>query len=214
LVVRSTSSVPRPELSPPRRSCILLAAARPLRLRTHATAPCYTPLNDGSRDVTEAMWWWRNHPPIRQLSCRPVCFPVGYPDSSSFKHACLKLQAASTLIGPTPVGVFCSSPVQPRLTAAELSSPKPVVSMLPKASPEIMIQPPPSVPTGGGVPVPGRTTCSRNTRYRAGATPYPYRTSTGWIAPTSPGARKQRLIRERQHDRYTAASEVDCPRGQ
>ena len=28
----------------------------------------------------------------------------------------------------------------------------------------------------------------RNTRYRAGATPYPNRTFTGWIAPASPGA--------------------------
>ena len=34
---------------------------------------------------------------------------------------------------------------------------------------------------------------SRNTRYRAGATPYPDRTSTGWIAPASPGAREQTL---------------------
>src|SRR3954453_12743609 len=33
----------------------------------------------------------------------------------------------------------------------------------------------------------------RNTRYRAGATPYPDRTSTGWIAPASPGAHKQTL---------------------
>jgi hypothetical protein len=33
----------------------------------------------------------------------------------------------------------------------------------------------------------------RNTRYRAGATPYPNRTFTGWIAPASPGAHKQTL---------------------
>src|SRR4051794_721831 len=33
----------------------------------------------------------------------------------------------------------------------------------------------------------------RNTRYRAGATPYPNRTFTGWIAPASPGAREQTL---------------------
>src|SRR5690349_15156124 len=31
----------------------------------------------------------------------------------------------------------------------------------------------------------------RNTRYRAGATPYPDRTSTGWIAPASPGAHER-----------------------
>src|SRR3954469_14837912 len=34
----------------------------------------------------------------------------------------------------------------------------------------------------------------RNTRYRAGATPYPNRTFTGWIAPASPGAREQVLM--------------------
>src|SRR3954453_3153202 len=33
----------------------------------------------------------------------------------------------------------------------------------------------------------------RNTRYRAGATPYPNRTFTGWIAPASPGAREQNV---------------------
>src|SRR3954452_1982865 len=33
----------------------------------------------------------------------------------------------------------------------------------------------------------------RNTRYRAGATPYPNRTFTGWIAPASPGAHEQLL---------------------
>jgi hypothetical protein len=54
-------SVRRPEPSPHRRSCILLAAAWLLSLRTHATAPCYTPLNDGFSDATEAMWQWRNH---------------------------------------------------------------------------------------------------------------------------------------------------------
>jgi hypothetical protein len=69
LTVRSLS-VRRPERSPHRRGCILLAAASLLRLRTRHTAPCYTPLNEGSRDVTGAMWWRRNHSPTRQLSCR------------------------------------------------------------------------------------------------------------------------------------------------
>ena len=34
----------------------------------------------------------------------------------------------------------------------------------------------------------GRRQPRRNTRYRAGATPYPDRTSTGWITPAFPGA--------------------------
>lgn len=34
----------------------------------------------------------------------------------------------------------------------------------------------------------GRHLPRRNTRYQAGATPYLYRSSTGWIAPASPGA--------------------------
>jgi hypothetical protein len=34
----------------------------------------------------------------------------------------------------------------------------------------------------------GRRLPRRNTRYQAGATPYLGRTSTGWIAPASPGA--------------------------
>ena len=38
-----------------------------------------------------------------------------------------------------------------------------------------------------------RRRCSCNTRYQAGATPFPDRTSTGWIAPASPGAREQIL---------------------
>jgi hypothetical protein len=45
-MVRRSLSVRRPGLSPPRRSCILLAAARPLSLRTHATTLCYVPLNE------------------------------------------------------------------------------------------------------------------------------------------------------------------------
>src|SRR5208283_5324543 len=49
----------------------------------------------------------------------------------------------------------------------------------------------------GSIPHPTRSLCTlrhgrhlpqRNTRYRAGATPYPGRTFTGWIAPASPGA--------------------------
>src|SRR5690349_13739317 len=39
----------------------------------------------------------------------------------------------------------------------------------------------------------------RNTRYRAGATPYPDRTSTGWIAPASPGAHEQPLTMRALH---------------
>jgi hypothetical protein len=51
--VRSLS-VRRPALAPPRRGCILLAAATPLRLRTRHTAPCYTPLNEGGRERNSA----------------------------------------------------------------------------------------------------------------------------------------------------------------
>jgi hypothetical protein len=46
----------------------------------------------------------RNHPPIRQLSCRPVCCPV---HRAKLKHACLKpMQAASAPIRAMLVGVF------------------------------------------------------------------------------------------------------------
>jgi hypothetical protein len=88
------------------------------------------------------MWQWRNHPPTRPLACRPV-------------NGLIKLQA-STLTSPTLVRFFCSSPVQPRSTAAEPSSPKPVVSLLPKASPEIVIQAPPSASRWRG------SSCSRS----------------------------------------------------
>jgi hypothetical protein len=47
---RSTSSVPRPELSPHRRSCILLAVAAPLSLLIHATPLCYVPSNGRVRE--------------------------------------------------------------------------------------------------------------------------------------------------------------------
>ena len=47
---RRSLSVRRPEPSPHRRSCILLAAARLLSLRTRHTAPCYIPLNEHSTD--------------------------------------------------------------------------------------------------------------------------------------------------------------------
>jgi hypothetical protein len=49
----------------------------------------------------------------------------------------------------------------------------------------------------GSIPHPKRSLCTlrrgrhlprRNTRYRAGATPFPDRTFTGWTAPASPGA--------------------------
>src|SRR5580698_5879297 len=49
----------------------------------------------------------------------------------------------------------------------------------------------------GSIPHPTRLLCTlrrgrhlprRNTRYRAGATPYPGRTFTGWTTPASPGA--------------------------
>jgi hypothetical protein len=47
---RRSLSVRRPGLSPRRRSCILLAAASLLRLRTRHTAPCYIPFNGGGRE--------------------------------------------------------------------------------------------------------------------------------------------------------------------
>jgi hypothetical protein len=52
----------------------------------------------------------RNHPPIRQLSCRPVCCPV---HRAKLKHACLKpMQAASAPISSSLhlVGVFTPTP--------------------------------------------------------------------------------------------------------
>jgi hypothetical protein len=118
--VRSLS-VRRPGLSPPRRSCILLAIAAPLRLRTHATAPCYSSLNDRSSDATGAMGWRRNHPPIRQLSWRPVCCPV----YRAKLNACLKpMQATSTSTSPAPVGVFvrgrCSARIDDGGTISQL----------------------------------------------------------------------------------------------
>jgi hypothetical protein len=149
LTVRSTSSVPRPDLPPHRRSCILLAVAAPLSLVTHPPALCYSSLNDRSSDATGAMWQWRNHPPTRPLACRPV-------------NGLIKLQA-STLTSPTLGGFFCSSPVQPGSTAAEPSSPKPVVSLLPKASPEIVIQAPPSASRWRGI------SCSRSQTNRTDA---------------------------------------------
>jgi hypothetical protein len=142
LTVRSTSSVPRPELPPHRRRCLRLAVAG-------HHGPCYSSLNDRSSDATGAMWQWRNHPPTRPLACRPV-------------NGLIKLQA-STLTSPTLVGFFCSSPVQPGSTAAEPSSPKPVVSLLPKASPEIVIQAPPSASRWRGI------SCSRSQTNRTDA---------------------------------------------
>jgi hypothetical protein len=58
----------------------------------------------------------------------------------------------------------------------------------------------------------------RNTRYRAGATPYPNRTFTGWIAPASPGAREQTLnpfeylkdVLERVVSGDVKAHQLDC----
>jgi hypothetical protein len=59
----------------------------------------------------------------------------------------------------TTVGFFSvPGPVQPRSTAAEPSPATIVVSLLPKASPEIVIQAPPSAPLAGEFAVPGRST--------------------------------------------------------
>jgi hypothetical protein len=67
--VRSLS-VRRPELAPHRRSCILLAAASLLRLRTRHTALCYVPFNEGGRERN------RDYVAVAELSSdTPVVMP-------------------------------------------------------------------------------------------------------------------------------------------
>ncbi len=76
--VRSLS-VHRPEFAPPHRGCILLAVAVPSRLRTHATAPCYTPLNDG--------WFQRCNRGYVVVVEPSSDTPVGLPSGQRTHHA-------------------------------------------------------------------------------------------------------------------------------
>jgi hypothetical protein len=102
-------SVRRPGLAPHRRSCILLAAAWLLSLRTRHTALCYVPFNEGSRDVTGAMWWWRNHSPTRQLSCRQSLMSTR------------SVQALAPT-SPSLVGVFLFQPCSAGIDGGTISS--------------------------------------------------------------------------------------------
>jgi hypothetical protein len=137
--VRRSLSVRRPGLSPHRRSCILLAAASLLRLRTRHTALCCAPFNEGGRERN------RGYVVVTEPSSdTPVVMPCKTWTSLSLKQ-CLSPTS------PELVGFFCSSPVQPGSTAAELSPAKPVVSLPSRGTPEHTIQAPPSVRAGGGV---------------------------------------------------------------
>jgi hypothetical protein len=149
LTVRSTSSVPRPELAPPRRGCILRAVATLLSLRTHATALCYIPLNEGARECN------RGYVVVTEPSSdTPVVMPPkAWASESQRASICASLSPTS----PALVGFFCSNPVQrrsdgPRGTICGQAS----YSYAFKAV--FMIQAPPPVRAGGGVPVPGRST--------------------------------------------------------
>jgi hypothetical protein len=103
--VRRSLSVRRPGFSP--HPPELHTAGRRIALKP--PYPAHRPLLRSLRrkvegSATGAMWQWRNYPPTRQLSCRPVCCPVY---RAKLKHACLKpMQAASTPIRAMLVGVF------------------------------------------------------------------------------------------------------------
>jgi hypothetical protein len=68
-------SVRRPERSPPRRSCILLAAASLLRLRTRHTALCYFPFNERSKKCNRGRW--RGYGGLRAQRRPAGCSPDG-----------------------------------------------------------------------------------------------------------------------------------------
>ena len=136
-------SVRRPALAPPRRGCILLAAAQPLRLRTRHTAPCYIPLNEGERERNSVRAGISQDAPIPILALggRAVTAgraaepssdtPVGLP-SDQRTHQISSLNPHQSR---SWWGFFCSSRVQPRsMVPAELTPATPVVRMSPQVS--------------------------------------------------------------------------------
>jgi hypothetical protein len=70
----------------------------------------------------------------------------------------LSLKQCLSPTSPELVGFFCSSPVQPGSMTAKLSPAMPVVGMPPRGVSRAHDPGSPSVPTGGGVPVSGRST--------------------------------------------------------
>jgi hypothetical protein len=117
-------SVRRPRLSPPRQSCILLAVAGHHVSLLHSLRRTWKGAQQRLRNAAEPS------------SDTPVVMTSGMLSGLPGQNqACLKpMQAASTSTSPAPVGVFCSSPVQPGSTAAELSPATPVVRMLSRPS--------------------------------------------------------------------------------